>query len=113
MRARLDGLDEEQELRPAPGGGRVSLVVPVELPDELLTTLEERLRSIVRKELDAHTKGVSPWLNVTRAAEYAVMSEDAIRSATKRGQLKSYRSETGRVRYRREDVDAFLRGEAV
>jgi hypothetical protein len=85
----------------------------VALPDELVEALEARLRSAIREELKKASGDGSPWLDVAGAAVYAVMSEDAIRSATKRGQLKSYRSETGRIRYRREDVDAFLRGEAA
>lgn len=92
----------------------MSLAFPVELPEELVMALEERLRLIVRQELEeARGDTGSPWMDAAGVAVYAVMSEDAIRSATKRGQLKSYRSETGRVRYRREDVDAFLRGDAA
>lgn len=86
----------------------MSYALPV--PEELLAALEERVRRIVRQELErAETR--SPWLDAVGVAEYASMTEDAVRSATKRGQLRSYRSSTGRVRYRVEDVDAFLRGE--
>ena len=80
------------------------------IPEELLAALEERVRRIMREEIErAGTR--TPWLDVAGAAEYASMSEEAIRSASKRGQLRSFRSSTGRVRYRVEDVDAFLRGD--
>ncbi len=52
----------------------------------------------------------SPWMDVAGVAEYAHMTPAAVRSSTKRGQIKSHRSSTGRVRYLRADVDAFLRG---
>jgi CRISPR/Cas system endoribonuclease Cas6 (RAMP superfamily) len=87
----------------------VQIALPI--PEELLEELEERLRALVREEL-ARAGKVTPWLDVNGVVEYAVLSEDAVRSATKRGQLRSYRSTTGRVRYRVEDVDAFLRGES-
>jgi hypothetical protein len=85
-------------------------VIAFQLPDELLDVIEARVRTVVREELVEHGNGVSPWLDADGAAGYAAMSVDAIKSATKRNQLRAYRSETGRVRYRREDLDAFLRG---
>jgi hypothetical protein len=51
-------------------------------------------------------------MDVGAAAQYAAMTPDAIRSATKRGQLRVHRGATGRLRYRTEDLDAFLRGDA-
>jgi hypothetical protein len=68
------------------------------------------VRRIVREEIErAGTQ--TPWLDVSGVAGYAAMTEDAVRSATKRGQLRSHRSSTGRIRYRVQEVDDFLRGE--
>ena len=52
----------------------------------------------------------SPWLSVASAATYLDTSEEAVRSAEKRGQLRGHRSATGRVMFRREDLDAFAVG---
>ena len=75
--------------------------IALELPDELV----EALRVIVRAEV----AGVSPWCDLAGAAEYAAMTKDAVESARKRGQLQAHRSATGRIRYHRDDLDAFLR----
>jgi hypothetical protein len=80
-----------------------------ELPEELLDMLEERVRAAVRKELAANSNGASPWFDLDGAATYCVMKPSAIDSARKRGQLKGHQSETGRWRYHRDDLDAFLR----
>lgn len=55
----------------------------------------------------------SPWLTTEEAAAYCKISQEGIRGSEKRGQLRAHRSESGRVRYRREDLDAFLRAEAA
>jgi excisionase family DNA binding protein len=49
-----------------------------------------------------------PWLTTEEAAAYCRMTPAAIRSAEKRKQLRGYRGETGRLRFRREDLDRFL-----
>jgi hypothetical protein len=84
----------------------------IELPESLLAALEERVRRVVREETGRALEVRSAWMNVGGAAEYAAMTPEAIRSATKRGQLRVHRGETGRLRYRTEDLDAFLRGGA-
>jgi len=86
--------------------------VDLELSDELLLIAEERVPHVVRQELDRGSKP-TPWFDTTGAAEYTSMSEEAIRAATKRGQLKGYRSETGRIRYRLTDLDNFLQAGGV
>jgi hypothetical protein len=48
------------------------------------------------------------WLDVKRAAEYSSLSEEAIRTAHKRGRLKGHKGESGRLVFRVEDVDAYL-----
>jgi hypothetical protein len=87
--------------------------VHLDIPESLLAALEERARRVVREEIErAASNARSPWMDVRAAAEYAAMTPDAIRSATKRGQLRVHRGETGRLRYRTEDLDVFLRGDA-
>ncbi len=86
--------------------------IALPIPDAVLKELEERLRALVREEIERVTT-ISAWLDVNDVAEYASMTQEAVRSATKRGQLKCHRSTTGRVRYRAADVDAFLRGEST
>jgi hypothetical protein len=85
----------------------------LDIPEGLLAALEERVRQVIREEIErAASDSRSPWMDVRGAADYAAMTPEAIRSATKRGQLRVHRGETGRLRYRAEDVDAFLRGDA-
>jgi hypothetical protein len=86
--------------------------LPFSISDELVDTLAARVADVVLERLATQPSSTpSPWLDVAGVAGYASMSIEGIRAATKRGQLRSHRSTTGRVRYRREDVDAFLRGE--
>jgi hypothetical protein len=87
--------------------------LPVSISDEFIDVLAARVADVVleRLELKSRNSAPSPWLDAAGVAEYTSMSIEGIRAATKRGQLKSHRSTTARVRYRREDVDAFLRGE--
>jgi excisionase family DNA binding protein len=73
--------------------------------------LSEAVRCEVDRQLAERIPPAVNWYSVATAATYASMSEDAIRSAEKRGQLRGYRSETGRVRFSREALDAFVRGE--
>jgi hypothetical protein len=80
------------------------------LPPGLISDLEARLRQVVREEIDRAIESRSPWFDVPGAAAYAASTEDSIRSAEKRGQLRGYRGETGRLRFHVDDLDAFLRG---
>jgi hypothetical protein len=86
----------------------------------VLQGLEQVLRDMIRSAVaeslaDQRTTpqtAASPWMDVAAVAEYTRMTPEAARAAVKRGQLKSYRSSTGRIRCRVEDVDAFLMGES-
>lgn len=94
-------------------GVETLLSMQFEIPESLVAVLEERVRRVVREEIErAGSDARSPWMDVGAAAQYAAMTPDAIRSATKRGQLRVHRGATGRLRYRTEDLDAFLRGDA-
>ena len=83
------------------------------MSDEFFDLLAARVADAVLEQLETKSPSCapSPWLDAAGVAEYTSMTVEGMRAATKRGQLKSHRSTTSRVRYRREDVDAFLRGE--
>jgi hypothetical protein len=74
-----------------------------------LTLDEDDLRRIgdaVVARLDRPPE--SRWLDVKAAADYTSLSQEAIRTAAKRGRLKSHKGESGRLVFRLEDLDAFM-----
>jgi excisionase family DNA binding protein len=77
------------------------------LLDALIDEIAARVANELRKQEPA-SEPASPWLDVKQAADYCCMTPDAIRAADKRGQIRAHRSETGRVRFKRADLDAFL-----
>ena len=83
-----------------------STALSLELPDSALDVLAERVAALVLASLES--KQTSPWFDVSGAAEYARMTNDAVRGAVKSKKLASHRTETGRVRIHRDDLDAFL-----
>jgi hypothetical protein len=87
--------------------------LPISISDEFFEVLAARVADAVLERLEAKSpsRAPLPWLDAAGVAEYTSMTVEGIRAATKRGQLKCHRSTTSRVRYRREDVDAFMRGE--
>jgi hypothetical protein len=54
-----------------------------------------------------------PWLNVESTANYLDTTEDSIRGMVKRGQLVPHRSDTGRLLFRREELDQHAIGDAA
>jgi excisionase family DNA binding protein len=80
--------------------------------DSFTDDLARRIASVVLESLPASVPS-SPWLNVDRAAEYLDTTPAAIRGMVKRGQIRVHRSETGRLLFRREDLDAHAMGEAA
>ena len=78
--------------------------------NDLLNLVAERVANSVAVRLGT-PEPVSPWLTVPEAAEYCKLTDDAIRGAEKRGQLRAHRSGTGRVRFLQADLDGFLRGD--
>jgi Helix-turn-helix domain len=80
--------------------------------DSFTDDLARRVASIVLDSLPASAPP-SPWLNVERAAGYLDTTPDAIRGMVKRGQVAVHRSSTGRLLFRREDLDAHAMGEAA
>jgi excisionase family DNA binding protein len=72
----------------------------------------DEIRAAVREELAAALAGrPSPWLELTAAADYLGCTTTALRSMVQRRQVAAHKSETGRLRFRREDLDAHARGE--
>jgi hypothetical protein len=67
-------------------------------------------QALERTEQDS---GRSPWYTTEEAAEYARMRLEAIKQARRRGQLCFDRSETGRIRFHVDDLEAFLRAKSA
>jgi hypothetical protein len=78
----------------------------VHLPDELLDALRLIVRDEVERARGEHSRGL---FNVKSASAYLDTSEDAIRGLVKRRQIDN-RSETGRITFTREQLDAHARG---
>jgi excisionase family DNA binding protein len=85
----------------------LSAVIPNPTLADLLEIVASRVAKILAAQQPA-PEPQSPWLTVDEVAEYAKLTPDAVRGAEKRGKLRAHRSETGRVRFLRSDVDAFL-----
>lgn len=67
--------------------------------------VERIARAVVALQPSPERQG---WMNIGTAADYCDMSPEALRAAEKRGQVRAYRGETGRIRFRVVDLDAFL-----
>lgn len=80
-------------------------------PYELLVDLHAQVAEI-KEMLEKQPRQVSSagWLNAKSAAKYLDVTEDALRAAVKRRQLMPHRTETGGLRFRREELDAFASG---
>ena len=68
----------------------------------ILETLEE-LKSLIKT--NHHNK----WMNIREVSEYTSASGSTIRRAIKRGVLKAS-NQTGRLLFKRIDVDNWLKG---
>jgi excisionase family DNA binding protein len=68
--------------------------------------IEEMVRAAVRDVLAEQPNSVSPWLSVAEAAEYLRTTEHAIRAGVKR-ELPVHRTATGRLLFRRDELDAY------
>lgn len=77
--------------------------ISLNVPDELLDALADRL--IERLAFAVDRTGPSRWLNVEQAAQYLATTPNAIRALVKRRQLAVHRSETGRLLFRRDELD--------
>jgi hypothetical protein len=81
--------------------------------NDLLDDLAARIAGKLNTPRDDSTEAASPWLDTAEAAAYCRMTAEGIRGAEKRQQLRAHRSETGRVRFLRDDLDRFLGIEAA
>jgi excisionase family DNA binding protein len=88
-------------------------VFALSFPPELLEVFSQRVAKLVADQLASSSEASSPWLNVESAALYLDTTDDGIRAMVKRGQLPVYRSPTGRLLFRREELDEWARGEAA
>ena len=79
------------------------------MPSVTLTLEDDDLRRIAdavaaRLELRPDNR----WLDVKAAADYTSLTQEAIRTAAKRGRLRSHKGDSGRLVFRLEDLDAFM-----
>ena len=81
--------------------------VTLEVPDELLPQLEQRVAAIVLAQLDREL--ATRWLNVDRAADYLSTTPEAIRGLVKRQQLPVHRTPSGRLLFDPVELDAWVR----
>jgi excisionase family DNA binding protein len=72
--------------------------------------LAEHLRLIVREEIERalSMQPQSPWMTTAQAAEHTGLSEQALRALRKRDAIPSHTSPQGHVRFRRDELDAYL-----
>jgi excisionase family DNA binding protein len=64
----------------------------------------DEIRRVVREEIESVVQPLT-WLNVEQAAQYLATTQDAIRALVKRRQLTVHRTATGRLLFRREELD--------
>jgi excisionase family DNA binding protein len=75
-------------------------------------TTPEELRQAVLDALAAHAP--SPWLDADAAAAYISCTRGTLKTWRSRGEGPRYRVINGKlVRYHRDDLDAYVRGEAA
>jgi hypothetical protein len=67
----------------------------------------QRIADAVAARLDQRPE--RRWLDVSAASDYTSLTREAIRTASKRGRLIGHKGESGRVVFRVEDLDAFMR----
>ena len=79
----------------------------LELPNDLIDSIAERVAAIVLERLDAAPD--RKWLTVDSAAEYIDRTPDAIRGLVKRGELTAYKPD-GRLQLDRVELDTWMRG---
>lgn len=66
----------------------------------------QRIADAVASRLAQHPE--HRWLTVKAAVEYTSLSEEAIRTAAKRGKLTGHKGASGRLVFRAEELDRFM-----
>lgn len=74
-----------------------------------LEEFEEVVEAIVKRVVEDALGTPTDWLDERGAAVYLVMTLEAVRAATRRGQLPCHKSATNRRRYSRRELDAWLK----
>lgn len=69
----------------------------------------DALADVLAERVQTRVGAGSPWLRAPEAAAYLACPESRIRKLTMTGELPSHR-EGRRVLYRRDELDAFIRG---
>lgn len=77
--------------------------VAVVLDNETLRRLATQVAALI----DA--RPLTHWLNMRTASEYTSLTEEALRTAVKRGKLRRHKGESGRIVFERSDLDTFMR----
>jgi len=66
--------------------------------------------AVPRADLDQLIKAATaPWLSITRACEYADLSDDTIRKFIAGGQLTAHRPAKGKILISRAELDNLIR----
>lgn len=81
------------------------------LPPDALEAIAQRAAELLAERQPAGTIA-SPWLTTTEAAEYLRCKPQRVFDLTSSGRLR-VRKDGSRNLYRREDLDAYLDGEAT
>jgi Helix-turn-helix domain len=87
------------------------------LSEAALASLERRIECVVARQLDAvltaqvMRTGVSPWLDVKRAASYLGITENALRLRVREDLVPAHRDAAGRLRFHRDELDQSIRPE--
>jgi excisionase family DNA binding protein len=76
--------------------------------DDLVEGVATRVAELLAEQSAPEPAG---WLNVTSAASYLDTSEDAVRAGVRRKQIPSRKTPQGRVLFRRDELDAYVKGE--
>lgn len=82
----------------------------------LESRIDDLLRVIAREaaqEVLAAQPHPSPWLDVKGAAEYLLTTQKGVRDAVAKNGLPVHRTPTGRLRFRRDELDRWVMGEAA
>lgn len=68
---------------------------------------DEQLRRLVREEIES--LGLAgQWLTPAQAAEYTGLAEGTLRNAVSEGRIRRHGEHGHALRFRREDLDAYL-----
>jgi excisionase family DNA binding protein len=71
----------------------------------------DRLAHRVAELITTTRVSTSVWLDVAGAARHLATTEHAIRGLVKRRHLPTHRTENGRLRFERAELDAWARGD--